>query len=230
MSANKSFCKVCHDAGKSAAEYNSHYVRDRPGGNVICPTILKQNCNYCKKPGHTPSCCPELKGKYVKQQQQAQALEKKPLTTQERSRALCATPPPHNKNYFNSLSKIIENEEVAEVEQAKNMAALNENFPMPSAKINRADGGQIIRASSSVKLSGWSTIASKAKAQQVPVRAQAPEPEEASKAEAPKPKEEAPKPKEEAGTSKAEAEAPKPKAEAPAKYVPAPVSSWADYD
>ena len=60
----KPFCKVCFDAGKTIAEYSTHYVRDQPGGVVTCPTILKQQCRYCKKNGHTPKHCPELEGKY----------------------------------------------------------------------------------------------------------------------------------------------------------------------
>jgi len=56
---------VCHDAGKTEAEYTSHYVRETPEPNsrVICPTLLKAECNYCYEIGHTPSCCPALKSK-----------------------------------------------------------------------------------------------------------------------------------------------------------------------
>jgi hypothetical protein len=59
----KPFCKVCHDAGKSVAEYTSHFVRSVPGpkGKVICPTLLSQGCTYCHKNGHTVKFCSELK-------------------------------------------------------------------------------------------------------------------------------------------------------------------------
>ena len=160
-------CKVCYDAGKPSTEYNSHFVRDQPGGIVVCPTILNQNCSYCKKQGHTPSCCPKLGGKYKKpdnnykkkqqqaQQQQPQVPEPRTqLKMQQQSRVqaqlrtrareLCASPPPcvvEGKNYFKSLSAIIENEEV----EAKRVAELNDNFPVIAAKINRNDGGKIIR-------------------------------------------------------------------------------------
>ena len=53
-------CKVCRDAGKQEKVWNSHWVRDRPGGKVICPTLLNQECRYCHKLGHTPSFCPIL--------------------------------------------------------------------------------------------------------------------------------------------------------------------------
>lgn len=61
----KPYCKVCHDAGKTEAEYTSHYVREtpEPSSRVVCPTLLCAECNYCYEIGHTPSCCPALKEK-----------------------------------------------------------------------------------------------------------------------------------------------------------------------
>jgi len=61
----KSYCKVCHDAGKSEEEYTSHYVRTEPGpkGKVICPILLAMICSYCSKNSHTISYCPEIKAK-----------------------------------------------------------------------------------------------------------------------------------------------------------------------
>lgn len=62
-SAPKPFCKVCKDAGKSEAEYNSHFVKSEPGVNgvVICPTLLSQACTYCHRAGHTVGYCEVLK-------------------------------------------------------------------------------------------------------------------------------------------------------------------------
>lgn len=59
------YCKVCHDAGKSLAEYTSHYVKDRPGptGKVVCPYLLSLKCRYCHETGHTPNHCPHAHGK-----------------------------------------------------------------------------------------------------------------------------------------------------------------------
>ena len=59
----KPFCKVCHDSGKTEAEYTSHFVKSEPGfkGKVVCPTLLSQPCTYCHVAGHTVSYCETLK-------------------------------------------------------------------------------------------------------------------------------------------------------------------------
>ena len=55
------FCTVCFDAGKNKDVYQGHWVRDAPGGKVVCPTLLNHKCEYCKKKGHMPSHCRNLK-------------------------------------------------------------------------------------------------------------------------------------------------------------------------
>lgn len=62
---SKPFCKVCFQAGCSPEQYNSHYVRANPASTskVVCPTLLKLKCNYCKKKGHTISHCSVLADK-----------------------------------------------------------------------------------------------------------------------------------------------------------------------
>ena len=57
------YCKVCHDAGKSEAEYRSHFIRESPAptSKVVCPTLLAQECRYCFNSGHTIKYCPTLK-------------------------------------------------------------------------------------------------------------------------------------------------------------------------
>jgi len=58
----KTFCKVCFDAGKTEQEYTSHFLKDRPGpnGKVVCPTLLLTECRYCHEHGHFKSHCPVL--------------------------------------------------------------------------------------------------------------------------------------------------------------------------
>ena len=69
------YCKVCHDAGRPKSEYTSHFVKDKkgPGGKVVCPLLLNQECRYCHKKGHTPKECPEIKAKEAKRREYQQA-------------------------------------------------------------------------------------------------------------------------------------------------------------
>jgi len=62
---NMPFCKFCKDSGKTPREFNSHYPKDKPGkeGKVVCPTILSNECRYCRTKGHAKSHCPVLKEK-----------------------------------------------------------------------------------------------------------------------------------------------------------------------
>jgi hypothetical protein len=59
------FCKVCYDAGLPVADYTDHFVKDQPGpgGNIVCPTLLNQNCRICKKPGHTSTYCSQYRSR-----------------------------------------------------------------------------------------------------------------------------------------------------------------------
>jgi len=82
--AVKKYCKVCHDAGKSEAEYTSHFVRENPDPNskVVCPYLLSLECSYCFKNGHTAAYCPIKKQnlrneKREEGQKQRQELEEK---------------------------------------------------------------------------------------------------------------------------------------------------------
>ena len=83
----KPFCKVCQDAGKTEAEYTSHFVRSLPDmkGNskITCPVLAATECRYCYKLGHTTKFCPviEENNKKAKKQQsvaiQAQKAEQR---------------------------------------------------------------------------------------------------------------------------------------------------------
>jgi hypothetical protein len=59
----KKHCKVCQDAGKTEAEYTSHFTRETadPTSRVICPTLLAQECRFCFKKGHTVKYCKRAK-------------------------------------------------------------------------------------------------------------------------------------------------------------------------
>jgi hypothetical protein len=66
------FCSVCKSAGKSEAEYTSHFVRENrdPNSRVVCPILLATECRYCKGIGHTKSHCPILKRRNEQRSQQ----------------------------------------------------------------------------------------------------------------------------------------------------------------
>ena len=64
-----SFCPVCKSSGKPEEVYTSHFVKDKPNGNVVCPTLLNQECNYCHEKGHTPKHCPKLAAKELRRKQ-----------------------------------------------------------------------------------------------------------------------------------------------------------------
>ena len=53
------YCKVCRDAGLSAKEYTSHYVRETrdPNSCVTCPLLRKIKCRVCQGIGHYPQYC-----------------------------------------------------------------------------------------------------------------------------------------------------------------------------
>ena len=75
-------CNVCKHAGKP---YEGHAVRDKQG-QVVCPTLLSQKCNYCKKKGHTPKYCP-LKKKQQKQYDYKENERKETKEIKERKNA-----------------------------------------------------------------------------------------------------------------------------------------------
>lgn len=72
--ARNPFCGVCKKAGKAHSVYTSHFVRDKPNGKIVCPTLLSTECRYCHDLGHTKTHCPKLaekaqrRSRYEKQQ------------------------------------------------------------------------------------------------------------------------------------------------------------------
>ena len=215
----KPFCKVCFDAGKTIAEYSTHYVRDRPGGVVVCPTMLKQQCKYCKKNGHTPKHCPELEGKH--EQPAKPKAYRKPTS-------LLPVPIIENKNNFKSL-------------------ALNDGFPVvgekDSGKIIRPAPVKL-NAWASVVAKGPQKKAEQPQAKQpqakqpqaqAPAEEQAPAEQAQAQAEAQAPAEtQAPaeaQAQAQAEQPQAQAEQPQAQAEQADEYIPQDYSkcSWADY-
>jgi hypothetical protein len=81
------YCKVCHDAGKTAKEYTSHWVKsqDRKTGKTIvtCPTLNSLNCRYCYESGHTAKYCPALAIKEKERKRQIQPMHQQQQQQQQ---------------------------------------------------------------------------------------------------------------------------------------------------
>ena len=76
----KPFCKICFDAKQPG--FDTHYVRDRPGGSVVCPYLLSLECSYCHENGHTVKYCDILQMRYSNVTTNKHAtLENKKTTT-----------------------------------------------------------------------------------------------------------------------------------------------------
>lgn len=93
----KPYCKICHDAGKSESEYNSHWVKDL-NGKTTCPVLLNTECRYCFKLGHTAKFCDLLTKKNKKMEQKIEA--KKPAIKEEKNTQKSYTT---GTNVFSSL-------------------------------------------------------------------------------------------------------------------------------
>jgi hypothetical protein len=106
MAKSNKFCTVCKNAGLSEKEYTNHFVRDVPGphGKVVCPTLLKLECSYCFKTGHTKSekYCPAFRKMLFETNRRYSAAVAATTTTttpkrQERSVVQCL--PVHSNPY-----------------------------------------------------------------------------------------------------------------------------------
>ena len=74
----KAFCKVCHDAGKTQAEYTSHFVKADDRRTVVCPILLSLKCRYCDKAGHTLAYCHTLAKNQKAQERTQKRIHYKP--------------------------------------------------------------------------------------------------------------------------------------------------------
>jgi len=115
----KPFCKVCRDAGKTEAEYTSHFVKSEPGprGKVVCPTLLNLKCTYCQENGHMVSYCIQL-------QQNKKNKEKTERAFMYQSKAFHQ--PTEKKALANRFDALDEEEELEEGEEKDEFPALCE--------------------------------------------------------------------------------------------------------
>ena len=189
--ATTPYCSVCHSAGKSKAEYTSHYLRTSKAADAktTCPYLLAITCGYCKGQGHTPKYCPISKQKQQQQQQQPQ-----PPTTPPAKAAATQAPgapkkaPASARNKFALLQDVMDEDEQAEqaakqAEQAAKQAAKQaEEAAEQAAKQTALEAEQkmfehqkafpLFTKATTIKtfggLTGWAAMAAKPKAQAKP--------------------------------------------------------------
>lgn len=179
------FCKVCYDAGKPKELYLSHFVKDRPGpgGCVVCPTLLNQECRYCKEKGHTPTHCPKLAEKQpprATEKQQPRATEtwsyqtpRKTHTTQPR---VAPGAPPRVRREEKTEEKV----SASVVSSTNRFAALlaevdsdDEDMMTTSEEVRKAiaKGPRAVEEPKKPVLVGWAAMAAKPAQVQVVERA-----------------------------------------------------------
>jgi Nanos RNA binding domain len=101
VSPLKTFCKVCLDAGKPESVYTSHFVKASKDENaaIVCPTLLSQECRYCKKNGHTVKYCKVLEKDNKRKERQTKIqsqIKPKPVESKKENKN-------KNKNVYMAL-------------------------------------------------------------------------------------------------------------------------------
>lgn len=132
VKAVKPFCKVCHDAGKPESEYTSHFVKSAPGttGVVVCPTLLFQECGYCRTAGHTVSYC-----KLLKQHQKSKEYNERKRDFAETQSNTTVQATKQTKSAFAALAEDSDDEiDVKVVKQVCDFPALCEIKHVPEVK------------------------------------------------------------------------------------------------
>ena len=189
--ATTPYCSVCHSAGKSKAEYTSHYLRTSKAADAktTCPYLLAITCGYCKGQGHTPKYCPISK---QKQQQQQQQQQQQPPTTPPAKAAATQAPgapkkaPASARNKFALLQDVMDEDEQAEqaakqAEQAAEQAAKQAALEAEQKMFEHQKAFPLFTKATTIKtfggLTGWAAMAAKPKAQAKPKAVEATEQE-----------------------------------------------------
>ena len=152
----KPFCKVCQDAGKSEAEYTSHYVRtlpDRMGKTkVTCPTLLATECRYCYELGHTTKFCPVIATNKKAEEKALRLADMKQAAEQKK-----VTKPVEKKTArgFAALAESSDSEQETKV--SNQVSEPIEQFPVLSNVTKTEDSKPVI--------TGWAAVAAKSAAE-----------------------------------------------------------------
>ena len=142
MSANrnsvkKSYCKVCHDAGKPESVYTSHCVKtyniNTGKTDTTCPTLLALECRYCYKNGHTVKFCPVLEGNKKNEVERARYIARLQYDMKQQQQApqQAAASVQRPKNAFASLADDSDDEQETQtqVQAPIQVQAPKDEFP-----------------------------------------------------------------------------------------------------
>jgi hypothetical protein len=130
--AKKPFCKVCHDAGKTEAEYTSHFVRSLPDFNgntkVTCPVLAATECRYCYKMGHTTKFCPVIE-ENTKRAKKEKSMAIQADKYEQRTAAKMVSAPIVEKKYGGAFAAFGDESDDEKPEPKKVVAAVVDEFP-----------------------------------------------------------------------------------------------------
>lgn len=134
---NQKYCKVCHDAGKSEAEFRSHFTRttNDPKSTVICPTLLALECRFCFKNGHTVKYCPTIKEREKVQKREESSVRRVESSNKLASSSKSKIEP---KNVFACLDCDSDDEEQHVSIKSVTTVEVKEEFPQLCAPIQRS--------------------------------------------------------------------------------------------
>lgn len=157
-SSKKSFCKFCCDAGKSESEYSSHCLKDSTG-KTVCPVLLRNECKWCFKLGHTTKFCKEL----AKANKEKERLSKKSSEKKVKKETKVVK---KHENIFKSLCKDSDTESETDEGDYPSLKKVKE---LKELKEELKEVKELKKEKVEVK-TGWAAIAAKPKMVAKPIQ------------------------------------------------------------
>jgi hypothetical protein len=156
VAAKKPFCKVCHDAGKTEAEYTSHFVRSLPDFNgntkVTCPVLAATECRYCYKMGHTTKFCPVIE-ENTKKAKKEKSMAIQAHKYEQRTAAKMVSAPVVEKKYGGAFAAFGDESDDEQPETKQVVAPVVDEFPALFGSKNEV--------ASVAKAVSWAAVAEK---------------------------------------------------------------------
>ena len=152
---NTPFCKVCKDAGKTFAEYSTHWVKTMKG-DICCPTLLSQSCRYCGGNGHTVKFCKVLE----KEQHAVQRNTNEKKFNEAKQITTTSTKVVNSTNAFASLYS--SDDETSDEEQKKSKKRkINKSTSSVPGPKPRTEHTKKIQSKSDILILSYASILSK---------------------------------------------------------------------